>query len=189
MQSDQKRRFIAEFLEQVRPASVWDLGANTGSFSRLASDRGIPTAAFDFDPACVEVNYREVKKRQETRSASPAGGPAQSRVRPAAGSIGSERPSCRGAGPRWSWPWPWFIIWRSPGTCPWRTSLSSLATWLRGWRSNSLPLTTHRSSDSWPSGAVFIIPMTRPGSRHASIAFSPFKKSGRSCPGGRGSCT
>src|SRR5208282_5118911 len=66
-QTDRKSRFIAEFLELVRPASVWDLGANTGNFSRLSSDRGIPTAAFDFDPACVEVNYREVKKRHETK--------------------------------------------------------------------------------------------------------------------------
>jgi ribosomal protein L11 methylase PrmA len=66
-QVDWKGRFIAEFLELVRPASVWDLGANTGNFSRLASERGIPTVAFDFDPACVEVNYREVKKRQETK--------------------------------------------------------------------------------------------------------------------------
>jgi len=66
-QSDQKRRIITAFLEAARPASVWDLGANTGNFSRLSSDRGIPTVAFDFDPACVEVNYREVKKRQETK--------------------------------------------------------------------------------------------------------------------------
>ena len=51
----------------VRPETVWDLGANTGRFSRLASDRGIPTAAFDFDPACVELNYRAVKARQESR--------------------------------------------------------------------------------------------------------------------------
>ncbi len=66
-QRDQKGRIIAAFLDVARPASVWDLGANTGNFSRLASDRGIPTVAFDFDPACVEVNYREVKKRQETK--------------------------------------------------------------------------------------------------------------------------
>jgi hypothetical protein len=64
---DLKARFIAELLDLVRPETVWDLGANTGRFSRLASDRGIPTAAFDFDPACVELNYLSVKERQETR--------------------------------------------------------------------------------------------------------------------------
>ena len=66
-QTDRKSRFITEFLELVRPASVWDLGANTGNFSRLSSARGIPTVAFDFDPACVEVNYLEIKKRHETK--------------------------------------------------------------------------------------------------------------------------
>ena len=78
-----RRRSITEFLDLVRPETVWDLGANTGRFSRLASDRGIPTAAFDFDPACVELNYLSVKARQESRllpllidlmNPSPAGG-------------------------------------------------------------------------------------------------------------------
>jgi ribosomal protein L11 methylase PrmA len=36
---------------------VWDLGANVGRFSRLASDRNIDTVAFDIDPAAVEKNY------------------------------------------------------------------------------------------------------------------------------------
>jgi len=41
------------------------LGANTGEFSRLASDRGIPTIAFDIDPAAVEKNYRRVREKGE----------------------------------------------------------------------------------------------------------------------------
>jgi len=44
---------------------VWDLGANDGTFSRLASDAGIDTIAFDVDPAAVEHNYRQVKQRGE----------------------------------------------------------------------------------------------------------------------------
>ena len=63
----EKSRVLAQFLDRVRPASVWDLGANTGRFSRLASSRGIPTVAFDLDPDCVEASYREVKDRGETR--------------------------------------------------------------------------------------------------------------------------
>mgnify|MGYP000099034232 CR=1 FL=1 len=35
-------------------AAVWDLGANTGEFTRLAAQRGIPAVAFDIDPAAVE---------------------------------------------------------------------------------------------------------------------------------------
>ncbi len=61
-----KRRLTEEFLDQVRPDSVWDLGANVGSFSRLASERGIRTVAFDFDPGAVELNYRKVRDEGET---------------------------------------------------------------------------------------------------------------------------
>ena len=41
------------------------MGANNGLFSRLASNKNIPTIAFDVDPACVELNYREVLKNKE----------------------------------------------------------------------------------------------------------------------------
>ena len=57
---------LARFLDLVKPPSVWDLGANTGRFSRLASSRGIQTVAFDLDPDCVEASYQEVKARNET---------------------------------------------------------------------------------------------------------------------------
>jgi hypothetical protein len=40
---------------------VWDLGANIGLFSRRASQRGIPTLAFDIDPAAVEQGYLRCK--------------------------------------------------------------------------------------------------------------------------------
>jgi ribosomal protein L11 methylase PrmA len=56
---EQKRAIVAAFLDRVRPSTVWDLGANIGMFSRLASDRGIPTVSFDLDPAAVEKNYRD----------------------------------------------------------------------------------------------------------------------------------
>lgn len=60
-----KAEQIAAFVEDVQPTRVWDLGANTGRFSRIASDRGIFTVAFDVDPAAVDQNYREVRKRGE----------------------------------------------------------------------------------------------------------------------------
>jgi len=55
---EQKKRIVAEWLDHVAPTTVWDLGANTGLFSRLASTREIPTVAFDVDPGAVETNYR-----------------------------------------------------------------------------------------------------------------------------------
>ena len=55
---EHKRRLVDEYLDAIHPASVWDLGANTGLFSRLASRRGVPTLAFDIDPGAVESNYQ-----------------------------------------------------------------------------------------------------------------------------------
>ena len=54
------------FSSSTESHSVWDLGANTGYFSHLASGLGRATTAFDYDPACVERMYLEAKQRQET---------------------------------------------------------------------------------------------------------------------------
>jgi hypothetical protein len=54
---EHKKTIVDGFLDKVRTSTVWDLGANVGVFSRLASDRGIPTVSFDVDPAAVEKNY------------------------------------------------------------------------------------------------------------------------------------
>ena len=62
---EHKQKLVSQFLDLLKPASVWDFGANTGLFSRLASDRGIPTVAFDSDPACVEINYRATVSKGE----------------------------------------------------------------------------------------------------------------------------
>ena len=64
--ADQKKAQVGAFLDEARPALVWDLGANVGSYSRVASDRGILTIAFDNDPAAVERSYLEAKRRKET---------------------------------------------------------------------------------------------------------------------------
>jgi hypothetical protein len=61
----QKLKAAESFLDEVRPASLWDLGANTGRFSRLASERGVATIAFDFDPGAVELNYRQTRQTQD----------------------------------------------------------------------------------------------------------------------------
>ncbi len=56
-----KERIVAELLDQARPKTVWDLGANDGRFSRLAARRGALTVCWDGDPACVERNYRTMQ--------------------------------------------------------------------------------------------------------------------------------
>jgi len=62
----EKRTLVSEFLSRTNPKVVWDLGANTGVFSRLACELGATTYAFDIDPACVENNYLLIKKKCET---------------------------------------------------------------------------------------------------------------------------
>jgi hypothetical protein len=61
-----KKELVTKLVEQVAPGSVWDLGANTGLFSRTASQQGIPTISFDIDPTAVERNYRQVREQKES---------------------------------------------------------------------------------------------------------------------------
>ncbi len=42
-------------------ACAWDLGANTGRFSRIAADLGYRVLSFDIDPAAAERHYRALR--------------------------------------------------------------------------------------------------------------------------------
>jgi len=64
---EHKKKLVAGWVKRVQPKIAWDLGANTGVFSRLASEQGAYTAAFDIDPAAVERNYQESKSAKEQR--------------------------------------------------------------------------------------------------------------------------
>lgn len=63
---EHKKTIVSGFLDRVKTATVWDLGANVGIFSRLASDQGIPTISCDVDPAAVEKNYLDCIANNET---------------------------------------------------------------------------------------------------------------------------
>ena len=60
-----KANLVEKFIGVIKPKTVWDLGGNTGLFSRIASDKGIFTVSSDIDPAAVEKNYRTVVKKEE----------------------------------------------------------------------------------------------------------------------------
>ncbi|MDE2750930.1 MAG: SAM-dependent methyltransferase [Chloroflexota bacterium] len=62
---DDKRKLVSEYLDVATPKRVWDLGANTGVFSRIASERGAYTVSMDNDPGVVEENYLKMKERKE----------------------------------------------------------------------------------------------------------------------------
>lgn len=62
---EKKKEIVERYIKQALPRAVWDMGANTGVFSRLATKHGVYTIAFDIDPLAVETNYRLCKKRDE----------------------------------------------------------------------------------------------------------------------------
>jgi hypothetical protein len=64
---ERKTRILESWLGELRPPWVWDLGANTGHFSRVASAAGCRVVSFDVDPECVELNYLENRARRERR--------------------------------------------------------------------------------------------------------------------------
>jgi ribosomal protein L11 methylase PrmA len=59
----EKENLVASFLDslETKPSSVWDIGANDGRFSMIAALRGIPTVAWDLDPAAVEKCHDRAK--------------------------------------------------------------------------------------------------------------------------------
>lgn len=62
-----KKRLVADFLDSLGPGSVWDIGSNTGEFSRLCASRGIPVISFESDLAASEKNYQACRKDNEDR--------------------------------------------------------------------------------------------------------------------------
>jgi ribosomal protein L11 methylase PrmA len=59
-----KERLVGEFVAQVDGTRAWDLGANTGRYSRIAAETGKRVLAFDIDPAAAERNYRQIRREE-----------------------------------------------------------------------------------------------------------------------------
>ena len=62
---EHKKVLVEDWLSLIQPKTVWDLGANTGIFSRVAVETGAYVVSADIDPAAVEVNYRQVREGKE----------------------------------------------------------------------------------------------------------------------------
>jgi ribosomal protein L11 methylase PrmA len=62
---EHKKQLVSEFLSIANPKTIWDIGANTGIFSRIASNKGILTNSLDSDPVAVERNYQECVAERE----------------------------------------------------------------------------------------------------------------------------
>lgn len=59
-----KRVKLREWFQQLQPdlSMIWDIGANDGTFSRIAAREGISVVAMDIDPNAVEANYIKLKE-------------------------------------------------------------------------------------------------------------------------------
>jgi len=58
-----KKQFVSEVTKKIKPGLIWDLGANTGIFSKqcLGSKDSFIVSS-DIDPGAVEINYLDCKK-------------------------------------------------------------------------------------------------------------------------------
>ena len=66
-----KERFIADHIAAVRPALVWDLGANTGAMSRIAAQSAGTVIAVDSDHDAIELLYRKLGCAAEPQNIVP----------------------------------------------------------------------------------------------------------------------
>lgn len=64
---EHKVDLVDRFIARTGAKVVWDLGANTGVFSKVAADRGAIVYSFDLDPAAVERSWRNVVSSGEVR--------------------------------------------------------------------------------------------------------------------------
>ena len=68
-----KAQLVRAFLDRARRGNVWDVGANTGTFSAIAADAGRPVVAMDADPGAVEQMYMLVRSGDCRRHAAGRG--------------------------------------------------------------------------------------------------------------------
>ena len=60
-----KEELLKSFIENATPQTIFDLGANDGHFSRIASDNKRIVYSCDIDPIAVEKNYIQCKSENE----------------------------------------------------------------------------------------------------------------------------
>lgn len=64
---EQKKQIISRWIMNLKPKTVWDAGGNDGTFSRLTSDKKIPTISSDIDELAIESSYLKTKENGEEK--------------------------------------------------------------------------------------------------------------------------
>ena len=62
----EKQDCVRRMTAAVQAKVTWDLGANTGVFSQIASEHSDVTVAWDMDPACIEKGYLALREQRAT---------------------------------------------------------------------------------------------------------------------------
>lgn len=86
-EAEEKHRFVKEMVAAVRPTTLYDLGCNSGDYSKSALEAGATqVVGFDFDHGALEVAYRRAQQEDlrllplwlDAANPSPAQGWGQS---------------------------------------------------------------------------------------------------------------
>lgn len=63
---EEKQDFVSKHCAKTRPKIVWDVGSNTGTFSRLAASEANRVLAIDGDGLAIDRLYRSLKAERNT---------------------------------------------------------------------------------------------------------------------------
>jgi ribosomal protein L11 methylase PrmA len=63
-EAESKKQFVAEFIKNERPKSIWDLGCNTGDYCISALEAGAEYAVgFDYDQGALELAFERARDK------------------------------------------------------------------------------------------------------------------------------
>lgn len=65
--AERKAAFVTEAVRATSPDLVWDVGANDGTYSRIAADAGAYVVAIDSDHATIDALYRKLASEEDDR--------------------------------------------------------------------------------------------------------------------------
>jgi len=62
-----KMDWVRDRLDHINPRTVWDIGANRGTYSKIAAELGAYVLSMDFEEAVVDANFHSISKQHQAR--------------------------------------------------------------------------------------------------------------------------